>query len=252
MRLAASTLLRAQPSGLVFCSPAAHSASWLSSTCPSGVQAGLDTMQAAAKALLAAPSPGVAAAPRNSGTMRFVARTARPQCLLAGRQAPVAAAGRAGAAAGALPTQLGSRHTAPLRRCLAAPASSRLRRRAAASGARAMVNVDVSPSVVLGVGLIGAGVSLWQIRRWAVWQTACCGAVWARRAGRVLGAFTCRSGAGMAGQPCWQRSSAVPATLPPPELCPAAGHVSVHAQQPTTLCVSIARVQGQALDLQGL
>jgi hypothetical protein len=30
-----------------------------------------------------------------------------------------------------------------------------------------MVNVDISPSVVLGVGLIGAGVSLWQIRRWA-------------------------------------------------------------------------------------
>lgn len=34
---------------------------------------------------------------------------------------------------------------------------------------RAMVNVDVSPSVVLGVGLIGAGVSLWQIRRVKPW-----------------------------------------------------------------------------------
>ncbi|PRW58772.1 putative chloroplast RF66 [Chlorella sorokiniana] len=32
-----------------------------------------------------------------------------------------------------------------------------------------MVNVDVSPSVVLGVGLIGAGVSLWQIRRVKPW-----------------------------------------------------------------------------------
>jgi hypothetical protein len=32
-----------------------------------------------------------------------------------------------------------------------------------------MVNVDVSPSVILGVGLIGAGVSLWQIRRAKPW-----------------------------------------------------------------------------------
>lgn len=32
-----------------------------------------------------------------------------------------------------------------------------------------MVNVDISPSVVLGVGLIGAGVSLWQIRRVKPW-----------------------------------------------------------------------------------
>lgn len=33
----------------------------------------------------------------------------------------------------------------------------------------AMVNVDVSPSVILGVGLIGAGVSLWQIRQARPW-----------------------------------------------------------------------------------
>jgi Ycf66 protein N-terminus len=33
----------------------------------------------------------------------------------------------------------------------------------------AMVNVDVSPSVILGVGLIGAGVSLWQIRQSKPW-----------------------------------------------------------------------------------
>jgi len=32
-----------------------------------------------------------------------------------------------------------------------------------------MVNVDVSPSVILGVGLIGAGVSLWQIRQVKPW-----------------------------------------------------------------------------------
>ncbi|KAL4434498.1 hypothetical protein ABPG75_000939 [Micractinium tetrahymenae] len=32
-----------------------------------------------------------------------------------------------------------------------------------------MVNVDISPSVGLGVGLIGAGVSLWQIRRVKPW-----------------------------------------------------------------------------------
>ena len=32
-----------------------------------------------------------------------------------------------------------------------------------------MVNVDVSPSVILGVGLIGAGVSLWQIRQAKPW-----------------------------------------------------------------------------------
>jgi hypothetical protein len=32
-----------------------------------------------------------------------------------------------------------------------------------------MVNVDVSPSVILGVGLIGAGVSLWQIRQARPW-----------------------------------------------------------------------------------
>jgi hypothetical protein len=32
-----------------------------------------------------------------------------------------------------------------------------------------MVNVDVSPSVILGVGLIGAGVSLWQIRQSKPW-----------------------------------------------------------------------------------
>jgi hypothetical protein len=37
-----------------------------------------------------------------------------------------------------------------------------------------MVNVDVSPSVVLGVGLIGAGVSLWQIRRWVLQAIAYC------------------------------------------------------------------------------
>lgn len=35
--------------------------------------------------------------------------------------------------------------------------------------ATAMVNVDVSPSVILGVGLIGAGVSLWQIRQAKPW-----------------------------------------------------------------------------------
>lgn len=33
----------------------------------------------------------------------------------------------------------------------------------------AMVNVDVSPSVILGVGLIGSGVSLWQIRQTKPW-----------------------------------------------------------------------------------
>ena len=33
----------------------------------------------------------------------------------------------------------------------------------------AMVNVDVSPAVILGVGLIGAGISLWQIRRVKPW-----------------------------------------------------------------------------------
>jgi len=33
----------------------------------------------------------------------------------------------------------------------------------------AMVNVDVSPSVILGVGLIGTGVSLWQIRQSKPW-----------------------------------------------------------------------------------
>ena len=30
---------------------------------------------------------------------------------------------------------------------------------------KAMVNVDISPSVLLGVGLIGAGVSLYQVRQ---------------------------------------------------------------------------------------
>lgn len=34
---------------------------------------------------------------------------------------------------------------------------------------QAMVNVDVSPSVILGVGLIGSGVSLWQIRQAKPW-----------------------------------------------------------------------------------
>lgn len=37
--------------------------------------------------------------------------------------------------------------------------------RGTALAARAMVNVDFSPSVLLGVSLIGAGVSLWQIRQ---------------------------------------------------------------------------------------
>ena len=32
-----------------------------------------------------------------------------------------------------------------------------------------MVNVDMSPSVILGVGLIGSGVSLWQIRQSKPW-----------------------------------------------------------------------------------
>lgn len=41
--------------------------------------------------------------------------------------------------------------------------------RGGAVSPRSMVNVDVSPSVILGVGLIGAGVSLWQIRQARPW-----------------------------------------------------------------------------------
>lgn len=37
--------------------------------------------------------------------------------------------------------------------------------RASALCTRAMVNVDFSPSVLMGVGLIGAGLSLWQVRQ---------------------------------------------------------------------------------------
>lgn len=43
------------------------------------------------------------------------------------------------------------------------------RRRGGAQKCVAMVNVDVSPSVILGVGLIGSGVSLWQIRQTRPW-----------------------------------------------------------------------------------
>lgn len=32
-----------------------------------------------------------------------------------------------------------------------------------------MVNVDVSPAVILGVGLIGSGLTLWQIRQAKPW-----------------------------------------------------------------------------------
>lgn len=42
-------------------------------------------------------------------------------------------------------------------------------RRRTSTTPMAMVNVDVSPSVILGVGLIGAGVSLWQIRQVKPW-----------------------------------------------------------------------------------
>ena len=42
-------------------------------------------------------------------------------------------------------------------------------RRHQAVSVKAMVNVDVSPSVILGVGLIGSGVSLWQIRQTKPW-----------------------------------------------------------------------------------
>jgi hypothetical protein len=61
---------------------------------------------------------------------------------------------------------------ARLRRDLGAAgqsASGSRRRQGAAAPPRAMVNVDVSPSVILGVGLIGAGVSLWQIRQARPW-----------------------------------------------------------------------------------
>lgn len=57
---------------------------------------------------------------------------------------------------------------APAAAALRRPAPRRACRSAGAASVRAMVNVDVSPSVVLGVGLIGAGVSLWQIRRCGV------------------------------------------------------------------------------------
>jgi hypothetical protein len=47
--------------------------------------------------------------------------------------------------------------------------STRNNSSAARTPCRAMVNVDVSPSVILGVGLIGSGVSLWQIRQTKPW-----------------------------------------------------------------------------------
>ncbi len=76
------------------------------------------------------------------------------------QRAPAAACAlRLGGAANPLaPAAAAPRRSAPRRAC----------RSAGAMSVRAMVNVDVSPSVVLGVGLIGAGVSLWQIRR--CWQ----------------------------------------------------------------------------------
>ena len=49
------------------------------------------------------------------------------------------------------------------------PLTSRRSRSTTAVKPLAMVNVDVSPSVILGVGLIGAGVSLWQIRQSKPW-----------------------------------------------------------------------------------
>ena len=54
-------------------------------------------------------------------------------------------------------------------RLLAGRGTFRRRQPRAAVQTRAMVNVDVSPSVILGVGLIGAGVSLWQIRQAKPW-----------------------------------------------------------------------------------
>jgi hypothetical protein len=87
----------------------------------------------------------------------------------AGRPAPTPAMSRA------LPRCTFRSGAAPLGGAAARPASAPAaaaaarRRRAAPAAPRAMVNVDVSPSVVLGVGLIGAGVSLWQIRQARPW-----------------------------------------------------------------------------------
>jgi hypothetical protein len=124
-----------------------------------------------------------ATAPRNLLMQLARVRTAgaAPTAQFRGRRA--AAAGRlapAPAVSRALPRCAFRSGAAPLGGAAARPASSsapaaaaaarRRRARGAAPAApRAMVNVDVSPSVVLGVGLIGAGVSLWQIRQARPW-----------------------------------------------------------------------------------
>ena len=93
----------------------------------------------------------------SSVTMRLAAHSARARLhARPARPAAVAVAAQLGR-----PQQLG-------RSSLAVdPIPGSQRRRVGRRGAvkvSAMVNVDISPSVVLGVGLIGAGVSLWQIR----------------------------------------------------------------------------------------
>ncbi|KAL4418941.1 hypothetical protein ABPG77_009121 [Micractinium sp. CCAP 211/92] len=87
-------------------------------------------------------------------------RSSLPVLKTMQRAPAVACALRLGGAANPLaPAAAAPRRSAPRRAC----------RSAGAMSVRAMVNVDVSPSVVLGVGLIGAGVSLWQIRRVKPW-----------------------------------------------------------------------------------
>lgn len=84
-----------------------------------------------------------------------------------------------GATARRLRTQLGARPALPgSSSCAAGSRRQQSQRGRTPAATRAMVNVDVSPSVVLGVGLIGAGVSLWQIRRCGGRLAGACPAGW--------------------------------------------------------------------------
>jgi hypothetical protein len=122
-------------------------------------------MQFRAAAVQRSPAPALA---RSAAAGRTAIQLVAQPVRACSHARLVAACVRRAKAAAAAPSPLPS-HLRQGQRLLAASSqrhgSRPVGRRLPA--VHAMVNVDVSPSVILGVGLIGAGVSLWQIRRWA-------------------------------------------------------------------------------------
>ena len=181
---------------------------------------------------LAPAAPARLFSTRSSAAMRLGPLQAQA------RLAPPTAAG-AVAAARRLRTQLGAPPALPgSSGCGAGSGRQQARRGRAPAATRAMVNVDVSPSVVLGVGLIGAGVSLWQIRRCAGLQ---CGLAWDSGRWSSPGRFECMP------RMCHTTCEGCPLL----GAAAAAAHPPLAPALPPTPPLPPCR-QGQALDLQGL